>query len=81
MASEQLTVRSSAHPIVGFVGGEQSGQLLVLDRERLPVWVKTSAIQKREVCVLSAVPDQYRWLTTPINSLNRSEIDDCADDL
>lgn len=79
MASEQLTIGSSADPVVGYVVGEQSGQLLLLDRNKTPVWVKSSDVQERAVCAISRVPDEYRWLTTPIDNGARPDIPDCAD--
>lgn len=79
MASEQLIIRSSAKPVVGYVVGEQAGQLFMLDRNKAPVWVKSSDVRERYVCTINPVPDELRWLTTPINKMARAEIADCAD--
>lgn len=80
MPSEEITTFTSSKPIVGYVVGEQAGQLLVLDLGRQPVWIKVSDISRREVCETHMLPPGYRWITTPVNRLGTaSKIDECAD--
>ncbi|MDI9627497.1 MAG: hypothetical protein QM286_02955 [Acidobacteriota bacterium] len=80
MPSEQITTTSSGDTVVGYVVGEQAGQLLLLDRSRKPVWIKVSDTATREMCEISTLPPDLRWITTPVNRLgSTSRLVECAD--
>lgn len=70
MPSERIEVSKMTEPVVGFLIGEQAGQMLVLDRHRTPVWIKTSSVEKREICDMSTVSAELRWAVTPIYRLS-----------
>ncbi|GAT74857.1 putative membrane protein [Microbacterium sp. HM58-2] len=80
MPSEQITTTSSGEPVVGYIVGEQAGQLLLLDRGRQPVWIKVSSIASREVCEMNPLPPDLRWITTPVYRFGSTPtLVECAD--
>lgn len=79
MPSEQLAT-SSGETVAGYVVGEQAGQLLLLDRNRQPVWIKVSDISSREVCEINQLRPDLRWITTPVYRLgSKSKLAECAE--
>lgn len=80
MPSEQIATTSSGETVVGYVVGEQAGQVLLLDRDRQPVWIKVSEISSREVCEINLLPPDFRWITTPVYRLgSTSKPVECAE--
>lgn len=69
MPSEQITTQSPNDVIVGYIVGDQAGQLFLLDRNREPVWIEVSHISSREVCQINLLPADLRWITTPISRI------------
>lgn len=80
MPSEQISTMSNGDTVVGYVVGEQAGQLFLLDRSRKPVWIKVSDIASREVCEASALPKDVRWIDTPVFRARSAQMPvECAD--
>lgn len=56
---------------IGYVVGEQSGKLLVIDREKMPSWIDADQVSTRSICAENII-----WMNRPLFK-QRSEIPEC----
>ncbi|MEV7648186.1 hypothetical protein [Arthrobacter sp. NPDC089319] len=58
---ESLESKEDVEGLVGYVMGEEAGQLLVIDREKRPSWIHSNDIQTRTICA-----EEYSWWNQPL---------------
>ncbi|WP_411730940.1 hypothetical protein [Paeniglutamicibacter sp.] len=68
---ESIEMKAKQETTIGYVIGEQSGKMLVIDSEKIPVWIESDQISTRSICA-----EEPNWISRPLFQ-NKSKIPEC----